>query len=52
MTTLIPKTISSRPWLWIILLFVVFIAAWAWFITIAVQNKPQEINIPANQTHD
>ncbi|CAN5838893.1 hypothetical protein BH11VER1_BH11VER1_35610 [soil metagenome] len=52
MTTLIPKTISSRPWLWIILLFVILIAVWAWFITLAVQNQPQEIKIPVSKVHD
>lgn len=49
MTTSIQKTISSRPWLWIVLLFVLQAALWAWFITIAVKNQPQEIQVITRQ---
>jgi hypothetical protein len=46
MITSIRKTISNKPWIWIVLVFLVLIAVWSWFITIAVQNQPESIPLP------
>ena len=35
----------KRPWLWIIVAFVLLIGAWTALIMIAVKNKPQSIEI-------
>lgn len=42
----IPKTLSSRPWLLVALLFGGFVACWVFLITIAVKNAPQTIKVP------
>ncbi|MEM8954667.1 MAG: hypothetical protein AAGD22_10990 [Verrucomicrobiota bacterium] len=34
---------KSRPWLYIVLTFVILIAVWTVFITIAVKNQPQSV---------
>jgi hypothetical protein len=39
----IPKALSSRPWLLVVLLFGSFLAFWVYFINIAVKNQPKMI---------
>ncbi|WP_166442783.1 hypothetical protein [Phragmitibacter flavus] len=46
MITSIRKTISNKPWLWIVLAFLVLITVWTCFITIAVNNQPEKIPLP------
>lgn len=36
---------KKRPWLWVILAFIILIGAWTAFITIAVNNQPELIDI-------
>ncbi len=33
----------QRPWLWIVLGFIVLISAWAVFMTIAIKNQPESV---------
>jgi len=44
--------LKKRPWLWVILAFVILISAWTAFITIAVNNQPELIDIHDTQTND
>lgn len=37
------KAIADRPWIWIIVAFVVFIAALADMVYIAVKNEPASV---------
>lgn len=39
------KILSSKPWLLIVLLLVVFLAGWVFFITIAVKNAPKSVPV-------
>ena len=41
------KIFQKRPWLWIVLAFILLIAAWAVLITIAVNNQPEKIEVDA-----
>jgi len=41
----IPKTLSSKPWLLVVFLFVAFIAWWVFFISIAVKNAPKTVPV-------
>lgn len=34
-----------KPWLWIVIAFLVLIAAWTVLITIAVNNQPEKIPV-------
>lgn len=38
---------KKRPWLWIVMAFILLIAAWAVLITIAVNNQPETIEVDA-----
>lgn len=37
------KLLYRKPWLWIVIAFLVLIAAWTVLITIAVNNQPEKI---------
>ena len=37
--------IRKKPWLWIVLAFVLLIAAWTVLISIAVNNQPEKIPV-------
>lgn len=37
--------LKKKPWLWIVLAFILLIAAWAVLITIAVNNQPESIEV-------
>jgi len=39
------RLLRKRPWLWIVLAFVLLIAAWAVLITIAVNNQPERVEV-------
>ena len=39
------KLLHRKPWLWIVLAFLVLIAAWTVLITIAVNNQPEKIPV-------
>lgn len=49
------KWLRDRPWIWIIVLFTAFLAAWATLITIAVRNTPPSVtpgtSLPAATSH-
>jgi hypothetical protein len=43
----------QRPWIWVVAAFVALIGLWAWFITLAVRNQPEEVpleHLPASET--
>lgn len=45
----IPKILSSKPWLLVVLLVAVFLTAWFCFIQIALKNQPRQVplqNLP------
>lgn len=45
----IPKILSSKPWLLVVLLVAVFLTAWFCFIQIALKNQPPQVplqNLP------
>lgn len=33
----------KRPWIWVVAGFVALIAVWAYFITIAANNQPEQV---------
>ncbi len=46
----IREILSSKPWLWVVLLVAVFLTAWVCFIRIALVNQPPTVplqNLPA-----
>lgn len=48
----IPKTLSSRPWLLVVLLFGTFIGCWVFFITIAIKHAPPVVPVATqNASH-
>ncbi|WP_442888770.1 hypothetical protein [Congregicoccus parvus] len=40
------RTIAKRPWLLVVLAFLVLSAAWATLIVVAERNRPEAIPIP------
>lgn len=38
-----PGCIASRPWLWVVLAFVVLISAWSVLFYIALNNQPEVV---------
>jgi hypothetical protein len=47
---MIPLCLSSRPWLFVAVAFIGFVAWWVFFITLAIKNAPPEIPL-TNRTH-
>lgn len=47
----IPKTLSSKPWLLVVLLFGSFLLGWAAFLTIAIRNAPQRVEMVTHPPH-
>lgn len=39
------KFLRDRPWLWIILAFVILITAWTFLLKIAGENRPASVEI-------
>lgn len=39
------KYLAERPWIWIVVAFVVLISALASFVTTAVQNMPETVSL-------
>ncbi len=39
------KWIRDRPWIWIVLVFVLLIAAWTVLIKVALNNQPEVIQL-------
>jgi uncharacterized membrane protein len=37
------KYLAERPWIWVVVSFVVFVAVLASFVTMAVQNMPETV---------
>jgi len=48
---MIPKCISNRPWLFVTVAFVGFVAWWVFFISLAVKNAPPEIPLVTRTSH-
>jgi len=40
-----PKILSSKPWLLIVLLLAVFLASWVVLISIASKHQPKEVPV-------
>ncbi len=38
---------KKRPWLWVVVAFILLIAAWTTLITISVKNQPEMVEIDA-----
>lgn len=37
--------IRDRPWIWIVLVFVLLIAAWSVLIKVAMENQPEQVPV-------
>lgn len=48
---MIPQCISKRPWLFVTVAFVGFVAWWVFFISLAVKNAPTEIPLVTRSSH-
>ena len=42
-----PNFLNRHPWLYVVLAFLLLIAAWSSLITITVKFRPQAIEVPA-----
>jgi hypothetical protein len=42
---------KQRPWIWIIVFFVLMIAALGAFVVIAVKNEPEDVPLDTNGLH-
>lgn len=42
---MIVSAFKKRPWLWVVVAFVVLIGAWTTLITIALKNQPEVIQV-------
>lgn len=40
------KWIRDRPWIWVVVVFVLLIAAWSVLIKVARENQPEVIELP------
>jgi F0F1-type ATP synthase assembly protein I len=40
-----PKILSSKPWLLVVLLFGGFVACWIFFITLAIKHAPRVVPV-------
>ena len=49
--TMFPKCISTRPWLFVAVAFIGFVAWWMFLITLAVKNAPPEIPLVTRAVH-
>ncbi|HSJ03294.1 MAG TPA: hypothetical protein VK956_12610 [Verrucomicrobium sp.] len=52
MTISIRKTISAKPWLLVVAVFVGLIVMWTGLIIIAVRNTPQNVPLTTVTSHD
>ncbi len=43
--------LKNRPWIWIVLFFLAFMSAWAWFIVIALRNVPEVVPLEPTHAH-
>lgn len=41
-----PSFLARNAWLWIVLAFLVLIAAWSVMISAAARNRPERIKVP------
>ncbi len=48
---MIPKCISTRPWIFVAVAFTGFVAWWVFFISLAIRNAPPEIPIVTHSVH-
>jgi hypothetical protein len=48
---MIPLSLSSRPWLFVAVAFIGFVAWWVFFITLALKNAPPEIPLTTRAAH-
>lgn len=48
---MIPKYLSSRPWLFVTFAFAGFVAWWFFFISLAIKNAPPEVPLVTRSTH-
>jgi hypothetical protein len=48
---MIPKCISSRPWLFVAAFFISFVVWWAWFISLAIRNAPPQVPLVTRSVH-
>ena len=39
------KWVRDRPWIWIVVVFVLLIAAWTVLIKVASENQPEQIEV-------
>ncbi|MCB1226099.1 MAG: hypothetical protein KDK99_09845 [Verrucomicrobiales bacterium] len=44
-----PKIISNRPWLAVVLLFAGFLALWVMFYLLAVKNQPPTVPVAGQE---
>lgn len=48
---MIPKCLSTRPWIFVAVFFIGFVAWWMFFISLAIKNAPQEIPLVTRSVH-
>jgi len=48
---MMPKSLKSRPWILVAVVFIGFVAWWVYFITLAVKNAPPEVPLVTRSAH-
>lgn len=48
---MIPKCLSSRPWLFVAVGFTGFVTWWIFFITLAIKHAPPEVPMVTRSIH-
>jgi len=46
-----PNFFNRHPWLYVVLAFLVLIAAWATLFSITMNNQPEVIRVPVPENH-
>lgn len=44
--------LSNRPWIWVVVVFVVLIIQWYNLIRIAIENRPESVPLTTSVVHD
>ena len=44
--------LKKRPWIWIVLAFVVLITSWVWLLRLAIETQPESVPLQTRTVHD
>ena len=44
--------LKKRPWIWVIIAFVILITAWVFLLRISITHRPESIELPTVETSE